>query len=87
MEIADPRIDPTLVPPGSRARVINGPDHEYRDLPAVVTPTGKVITRWTPNAQERHALAMGEDIYLTIWSGGLINPVCVSVGPCDWTDD
>lgn len=85
MDIVDPRIPPTLLPPGSVARIINGPDHEYRDLPAVVTPHGLVISRWTFSAEERARLAAGEDLYLMILSGGRINPVSLSVGVCDWS--
>ena len=85
MEIADPRVDPALVPAGSRARVINGPrGDEYRDLPSVVTPDGYVITRWSPSEAERVALAQGEDIYVTLVSGGAINPLFVTVGQVDW---
>ncbi len=85
MEISDPRIDPRLVPAGSRAQVVNGPrGDEYRDLPAVLTPTGYVITRWTPSLEERAAIAAGEDIYVTLVSGGAINPMFVTIGPVDW---
>ena len=85
MEIADPRIDPSLVPPGSIARVMNGPQgNEYRDLPSVITPTRRVITRWVPTDEERQRIAAGEDIYVTL-VGLPINPLFVTVGPCDWT--
>lgn len=84
MEIADPRVDPTLLPEGSRARVINGPHREYRDLPSVVTPQGRVITRWTPTEAERAQILAGEDIYVTILAGGPINPFYVTVGPVNW---
>jgi hypothetical protein len=85
MEIVDPRVDPCLVPVGSRAIVIAEHQEEYRDLPSVRTPDGQVITRWSPNEQERRALLLGEDIYVTIISGGSINPLFVTVGPVDWT--
>ena len=84
MEIADPRVDPTLVPPGSRAVVIAEQQPEYLDLPSVRTPGGQVITRWTPTAAERQAIAAGEDIYVTLLSSGSINPLFVSVGPVNW---
>lgn len=85
MEISDPRIDPALVPEGSVARVVNGPEQEYRDLPCVITPTGRFITRWTPTEEERQQIARGEDIFVTLLSAGLINPFFVTVGPVDWT--
>jgi hypothetical protein len=84
MEPVDPRIDPALVPAGSRAVVFAEHQPEYAPLPSVRTPDGKVITRWTLTATERAALLAGDDIFLTIWSGGAIQPVCVTVGPCDW---
>jgi len=85
MDVSDPRIDPALVPNGSRAQVINGPNNEYHDLPAVVTRKGMVITRWTPTVEERARLATGEDIFVTLFSNGLINPMFVTAGPVDWT--
>lgn len=85
MEIADPRIDPRLVPPGSRAVVIAEHQDEYQDLPSVRTPNGYVITRWTPSYQEREAVARGEDVFVTILSHGAINPLFVTIGPVDWS--
>ena len=84
MEISDPRIDPSLVPEGSRAKVVNGPNNEYRDLPSVWTPNGYCITRWTPSEEERIAILRGEDIYVTLVTAGKINPMFVSIGPVDW---
>ena len=85
MDIVDPRVDPALVPEGSRAQVINGPQgNEYRDLPSIRTPDGQVITRWTLTDEERIAIARGEDIYITLLSDGLINPLFATVGPVNW---
>lgn len=84
MGIVDPRVDPVLVPPGSRAIVI-AEHQEYQDLPSVRTPHGQVITRWTLSDAERRAIFMGEDIYITLLSHGTINPLFATVGPCDWT--
>jgi hypothetical protein len=86
MDIADPRVHPSLVPNGSRAQVINGPrGDEYQDLPSIRTPNGYVITRWSLSEEERAAITRGEDIYVTLLSGGAINPFFVTVGPVDWT--
>ena len=84
MEPVDPRIDPRLVPEGSRALVIAEHQDEYKDLPSVRTPDGKVITRWSLTNDERAAILRGEDVFLTIWSYGAINPVLLSVGVLDW---
>lgn len=85
MEIVDPRVDPALVPAGSRAIVIAKDQPEYQDLPSVRTPDGQVITRWTFSEAERRAIFLGEDLYITLLSHGAINPLFATVGPCDWT--
>ena len=94
MEIVDPRIDPALVAPGSRAIVIAEHQAEYLDLPSVRTPAvfvddqlvtpPYVITRWSPSLEERAAIVRGEDIFVTLISTGAINPMFVSVGPVNW---
>jgi hypothetical protein len=87
MDIVDPRVDPALVPAGSRPQVINGPrGDEYRDLPSIRTPDGQVITRWSLSEAERAAIVRGEDIYVTLLSAGAINPFFVTVGPVDWRE-
>lgn len=86
MEIADPRIDPALVPPGSIAKIVNGPRNEYIDLPSVITPGRRVITRWSLTDEERCRVAAGEDIYVTL-VGVPINPLFVTVGPVNWAAD
>lgn len=73
MEIVDPRIDPRLVPDGSRAVVIAEHQAEYRDLPSVRTPNGYVITRWSLSDEERRAILEGQDVFVTI-------------GPVNWRD-
>jgi len=84
MDTVDPRIDPALLPVGSRALVIAKDQPEYQPLPAVITPSHAVVTRWTFNDIERRAIANGEDLYLTIY-GTPIRPVFLSVGVRDWT--
>lgn len=84
MEICDPRVDPSLVPTGSRAVVIAEHQDEYRDLPSIRTPNGYVITRWTLTDDERASIVRGEDIFVTLLSHGAINPMFVTVGPVDW---
>jgi hypothetical protein len=84
MEIVDPRVDPSLVPEGSRAVVIAEHQAEYQDLPSIRTPDGQVITRWTLTDAERAAIVRGEDIYITLLSHGAINPLFATVGPVNW---
>ncbi len=84
MEIVDPRVNPALVPDGSKAVVIAEHQSEYRDLPSIRTPLGHVITRWTLSSEERAAVAGGEDVYVTLLSRGSINPLFVTIGPVNW---
>lgn len=84
MQPVDPRIDPQLVPPGSRAIVIAEHQPQYTPVPCVRTPDCQVITRWQFTDEERAAIVRGEDLFLTILSSGPINPVILTVGPVDW---
>lgn len=85
MDFVDPRVDPRLLPPGSRAIVIAEHQDEYQDLPSVRTPDGQVITRLSLTDEERLAILKGADIFVTLLSAGAINPMFVTVGPIDWT--
>ncbi len=84
MNIIDPRVDMRLVPDGSKAVVIAEHQEEYRDLPSIRTPDGQVITRWELTMEERAAIVRGEDIYVTLFANGSINPFFVTVGPVNW---
>lgn len=86
MDIVDPRVDPALLPDGSRAMVIGAHQPEYRDLPSIRTPDHQVINRWTLSDEERAAIVRGEDIYITLLSSGSINPLFVTVGPVNWRE-
>jgi hypothetical protein len=86
MDIVDPRVDPSLVPDGSKAVVIAEHQAEYQDLPSIRTPDGQVITRWSLTDAERTAIAAGEDIYITLLSHGPINPLFATVGPVNWRE-
>jgi hypothetical protein len=83
MEPIDPRVHPSLLPDGCRALVVAEKQDEYLNLPSILTPDARVITRWALTPEERAALIAGEDIYLTIW-GVPIRPIYLCVGPCDW---
>lgn len=84
MDIVDPRVPPSLVPPGSRATVIAKDQPEYRALPSIRTPDGQVITRWSFTDEERRAILRGEDLYITLMTFGPINPLLPTVGLIDW---
>lgn len=75
-----------MVPLGSRALVIaEHQTDDYIPLPSIRTPDGKVISRWTLTDGERAAVLLGDDIFLTVWSPGPLQPVALTVGPCDWS--
>jgi hypothetical protein len=90
MEAVDPRVPLALLPDNCQADVINGPrGDEYKDLPAVCTPEGAMITRWTFTAAERARIAAGEDLYLTVWTVKLgdqriVMPMFATVGVVNW---
>lgn len=84
MKQVDPRVDPALVPAGSRAIVIAEGQNEYEDLPSIRTPNCQVITRFELSDDERAAILRGEDIYVTILSCGAVQPMMITVGPTDW---
>jgi hypothetical protein len=96
MKPVDPRVDPSLVPPGSKAVVIAENQDEWLNLPSVRTPpvydgevlmiNPYVITRWSLTDEERWAVMHGADVFITLVSAGPINPLFASVGPCDWKE-
>lgn len=81
-----------LVPHGSRMARIAEHQPEYETLPAVVTPDGSVISRWTFTEEERARIAAGEDMYVAMLvglraAGGPLRPVTpisLTVGHADW---
>ena len=87
MEPIDPRVDPSLLPDGSKAVVIAEHQPEYNNLPSVRTPQGQVITRWTLTPAERRCIFEGEDVFITILSNVAINPMYATVGAVKWRID
>jgi len=85
MDIVDPRIDPSLVPAGSKPTIFAKDQPWYRQLPSIRTPDGQVITRWRLSDVERRAILKGEDLYLTISTfNAPLQPVLLTVGPVNW---
>lgn len=88
MKIADPRIDPCLVPHRSEAIIYAKDQPEYQPLPAIRTPGGMVVSRWTLTDAERKRVAEGEDIFLCLYTFNQpLQPVRLSVGPEDWSGE
>lgn len=84
MIIEDPRVNPVLLPEGSRAVVIADNQEEFLSLPSVRTPGGQVVTRWGLTDDERRAVFEGTPVFVTLLSPGPIAPMMVSVGPKNW---
>lgn len=87
MEAVDPRIHPALVPAGSRPVLKAKDQPQYPTLPSIHTPSGVVLTRWTLTDAERAAVLRGEDVYIGVCTFNQpLQPLMVSVGPCDWSE-
>jgi hypothetical protein len=86
MVAVDPCVPINLLPDNSRALVVAEKQEAYENLPAVVTPGGQVITRWELSDDERRAIFLGADIYVTLLSAGRISPFFLSVGATDWKE-
>ena len=84
MEPIDPRVDPSLLPDGSKVIVIAEHQAQYKDLPSVRTPKSQVITRWSLTPEERRRIFDGEDVFITIMSDGAIHPLFATVGAVNW---
>lgn len=46
-----------------------------------------LLTRWTFTAEERKAIAIGEDVYVMQMTNGAMAPMIVRTGPGDFTLD
>ena len=84
MIAVDPCIPAIYLPENSKPIIVAEKQKDYDNLPSVVTPGGQVITRWELSDEERKAIFMGADIYVTLLGAGRISPFHISVGPSDW---
>lgn len=65
---------------GARPIVFAKDQPEYRQLPALIYPDGRVRTEWAPTDEERLAIAHGENIRLWIWTFNRpLQPVAIEV--------
>lgn len=84
MNITEPQQHLHLVPAGTRLLRIAEDQPEYETLPALVTPDGKVLSQWTPDANELALLNAGVPLSLVVWTFGKpLQPVSVAVGGMD----
>lgn len=65
---------------GTRLVIFAKDQPEYRPLPALLYPDGKVLTEWSFTEEERAAVARGENLRLWIWTGNRpLQPVALEV--------
>jgi hypothetical protein len=73
-----------LVPEGMRAVRYLGPKgSNILPLPTLVTPDGRVVSQWQPNANELELLKNGVAVTLVLHSGGQVAPMQIGVGGFD----
>lgn len=86
MEPIKPNADLFVLPAGTREAKYAEHQPEYRTLPSLVTPDGKVISAWKPDADELARLNKGEPITLVCYTFNRpLQPVCLAVGGLDLT--
>lgn len=59
-------ITRVLLPAGSKEILYAKDQPEYRPLPSVRTPAGRVVTEWMPTEEEKAALLAGHPITLVM---------------------
>jgi hypothetical protein len=59
-------------------------DLRYETLPALMTPDGRVVAQWKPDANDLAMLNNGAPVTLIVYTGGrLLSPVSLMVGGTD----
>jgi hypothetical protein len=84
MEITTPKAEMFLLPDGTREAKYAEHQPQYRTLPSLVTPDGKVISQWTPDANDLALLNNGTPITLVLYTFNQpLQPVVLAVGGLD----
>lgn len=85
MDQIAPRLDLFLLPPKCEVMPVNGPQQEYQDLLSIITPDGRVVSQWVPDAGELEMLKNGAPVTLVMHTFGTfkITPVQVAIGGMD----
>jgi hypothetical protein len=80
----DVRPDYHLVPPGTREVVYAKDQPQYLPLPTLVTPDGRVLSQWQPDANELELLKNGAPVTLVLYTfNGPLQPIQLVVGGMD----
>ena len=86
MEQIAPYPETFLLPEGSKTTVFAANQPQYEPLPSIVTPDGKVMSQWKPDAKELKRLSAGEPLTLIVWTfNHPLQPIFLGVGGFDLT--
>jgi hypothetical protein len=84
METVKPNAELFLLPAGTREVNYAELHDTYETLPSLVTPDGKVISSWLPDAHELELLKNGVPITLVLHTFNRpLQPIILAVGGLD----
>ena len=73
-----------LIPEGTKRVTYLGPKgSDVSPLPTMVTPDGRVVSQWRPDANELELLKNGVAVTLVLHSAGQVPPIQLGVGGFD----
>lgn len=85
MDIIKPKAEMFLLP--AHVREVNFAEHqdEYLTLPSLVTPDGRVVSQWQPDANDLALLNNGVPVTLVLYTfnAGPLPPIILAVGGLD----
>lgn len=84
METIKPQAEMFLLPAGTREANYAEHQPQYGTLPSLVTPDGKVVSSWMPDANELALLNTGVPITLVLYTFNQpLQPIVLAVGGLD----
>jgi len=84
MDIVKPNAELFLLP--DKTRAVNYAEHqaEYLTLPSLVTPDGRVVSQWLPDAHDLALLNNGVPVTLVLHTFNQpLQPIILAVGGLD----
>jgi hypothetical protein len=84
MDVINPRAAMFLLPAGTREANYAEHQPEYETLPSLVTPDGKVVSQWMPDANDLVLLNSGVPVTLVLYTFNQpLQPITLAVGGLD----
>ncbi len=84
METITPKREMFLLPDGTREAKHAEHQAEYGTLPTLVTPDGRVVSSWMPDANDLALLNTGVPITLVLYTFNQpLQPIILAVGGLD----